>query len=99
MARIDVVGPFSADEELVLQAIADNSYFVENGVPTGTINGVNTDFILASNPNPNDSLKVYVNGQRLKVTEDYTLSGSTITMVVAPETGDSLLVDYRFSPV
>jgi hypothetical protein len=98
MARIDVIGPISADEELVIQAITDGTYFVENGVPTGIINGSNKDFTLASIPNPATSLKVYLNGQRLKITEDYTLSGNTLSLVVAPETGDLLLVDYRFSP-
>ena len=99
MARVDVIGGFTSDEVLVLQAVADGTYFVENGVPTGAVNYINVTFTLASNPSPDGSLKVYLNGQRLKVTEDYTLSGSTLTMVVAPLTGSLLLVDYRFSPV
>ena len=99
MARVDILLQFTSDEELVLQAVANGTYFVENGVPTGVVDGANVTFTLASNPNPNDSLKVYLNGARLKVTEDYTLSVSTLTMVTAPLTGSLLLVDYRFSPI
>lgn len=86
-------------EELVIQAQVDGTYFVENEVPTGSINDSNTSFSLASSPNPAGSLQLYLNGAHLKVTEDYTLSGSTITMVSAPPTGSLLLATYRVSPV
>lgn len=98
MARVDVIG-ITSDESLVLQAITDGTYFVENGAPTGAIDGANTAFTLASNPSPDSSLRVYLNGARLKVTTDYSLSGTTLTLVTAPPEGSILTVDYRFSPV
>ena len=70
--------------------------FVDDETPSGTVNGSNTDFTVANTPITN-SLKVFVNGQRLKAGgEDYTLSGVTITFVTAPPTTSILTVDYRY---
>ena len=69
--------------------------FVDDETPTGLVNGVNTDFELANTPIPTTSLKVYVNGSRMRITEDYTLSGTTITFITAPPTGSIILTDYR----
>lgn len=69
---------------------------VSNEVPSGSINSSNTAFTLANTP-LSGSLKVFLNGQRLTVTNDYTISGTSLTMVVAPTTGDTLLVDYNIS--
>lgn len=65
-----------------------------NEVPSGTVNGTNTDFTIANTP-VTGTLRVYVNGVRQKVTDDYTLSGTTITFVSAPLTDSKLLVDYE----
>lgn len=90
----------TSGEELVVQAIAAGTYFVENEVPTGTVNGSNAAFTLAGTPNPAASLEVYVNGVHMKSGgEDFSLSGSTITFTVAPATGSLLLASYRISPV
>ena len=62
-------------------------------VPAGTINGSNTLFTLAFTPTAG-TLALYLNGLRLKLTEDYTLATNTITFVVAPISGDRLLADY-----
>ncbi len=62
--------------------------------PTGSIDGTNTTFTLANTPTAT-SLKLYLNGQRLTLAEDYTLSGDTITMFTAPELEDMLRVDYN----
>ena len=89
-------------EILIIQSISAETYFVNNEVPTGTVNGSNTDFATANTPNPTDSLKVYVNAQRLRGTApnaDYSLSGSTITFLVAPPTNSRIVVDYINSPV
>jgi len=75
--------------------IAMEGKFVDDETPTGTVNGVNTVFILANMPNPPSSVKVFVNGARMRITEDYTLSGKTITFVTAPPSGSIILVDYR----
>ena len=99
MARVDRNGGLTSDETLVIQAITTGTYFVEHGTPAGDINGVNDTFTLASNPSPDTSLVVFLNGQALTPTVDYTLSGVTITMTTIPEAGSQLWVNYRFSPV
>lgn len=69
--------------------------FVENMVPVGTVNGINVTFTLSDTPIAG-SVKLYINGIRLKAAGvGYSISGNTITMVTAPETGDILLADYR----
>lgn len=72
-----------------------NLHLIDDETPTGTVNGSNTDFTLANIPSPTSSLKVFVNGQRMRITEDYTFSGTTITFLIAPPTGSIILVDYR----
>lgn len=68
---------------------------VSNETPSGTINSSNTAFTLAFTPQVT-SLVLYLNGQRLKsgAGNDYTVSGTAITMLFAPTTGDQLLADY-----
>ncbi len=75
-----------------------NANFADAIVPTGSINGTNTSFTLPNSPNPAASLQLFLNGvlQQQGTGKDYTLSGATITMVVAPATGDVLLAWYRF---
>lgn len=73
---------------------AGTNSLIRNEVPGGTINSVNVTFTLASTP-ASGSLRLYRNGTRLKLTDDYTLSGTTITMVSAPITGSNLLADYE----
>lgn len=68
---------------------------VDPYIPTGTINGVNTDFTLIKTPNPSGSLKVYRGGALQSLTEDYTLSGVTITFLVAPVVGEIIKVEHR----
>lgn len=75
--------------------MAMEQHIIDDATPTGTVNGVNTDFTIAHKPSPATSLKVYVNGQRFKLTEDYTLSGVTISFVTAPPTGSIITCDYR----
>ena len=72
--------------------------FADNETPTGAINGSNTSFTVANTVSPAGSLKVYLNGvrQRSGASNDYTFSGSTLTLSVAPASGDTLVVDYRY---
>ncbi len=72
-----------------------DGHIIDDETPTGTVNSSNKIFTVAKAPNPTGSLKVFVNGMRMKITEDYTLSGITITFTTAPPTGSILLVDYR----
>jgi hypothetical protein len=75
--------------------MAMNIHILDPYEPTGDINGVNTDFVLSTNPNPTASLKVYLDGQKMKLTTDYTLSDRTITFLTAPLTGSSVEVEHR----
>jgi hypothetical protein len=81
------------DNSLTAEAVG----FVDEEVPTGLINGSNTAYTLAATPDPIESTKVYHNGQRLRegASNDFTISGTAITMAFAPDTSDQLWVDYR----
>lgn len=74
-----------------------SSNFVDNEVPTGDLNGADVTYTLANSPSPVGSLKVYLNGIRQDEggSDDYTLSGSTITFAAAPISTDKILTDYR----
>lgn len=82
----------------IVQAMEDGTFFMDNDTPTGLVNGSNTVFTLTFTPAPTDELKVFVNGSRLKVTEDFTLSGDTLTLNTAPPTTSIILADYRITP-
>ena len=69
--------------------------FIENETPSGNINGSNREFILTRVPET-DSLKVFLNGARQRINDDYTLLFKTITFTVAPSTSSALLCDYRY---
>ncbi len=68
---------------------------VWNETPTGSINGANATFTLATAPS---ELLLHVNGllQHAGASNDFTLSGATITFNAGaiPQTGDVLLVTY-----
>lgn len=71
--------------------------FAENEVPSGVIDGLNPEFVLANTPLAG-SLKLYKNGMRLQEGSDFSLSGNTITYLSGqvPKVGDSHLADYRY---
>jgi hypothetical protein len=66
-----------------------------NAVPTGAINGVNATFTIVTTP-VTATEAVYLNGQRMfpGAGNDYTISGTAITMLTIPVTGDRLVLDY-----
>jgi len=70
-------------------------FILDPYTPTGTINGTNTDFVLTKAPNPAASLKVFRNGMLQSLTEDYTISGKTITFLTTPMSGEIILVEHR----
>lgn len=72
-----------------------NIHILDPYTPTGAVNGVNTDFVLTHAPNPTTSLKVYLDGQKMQLTTDYTLSGITLTFLTAPLTGSIIEVEHR----
>lgn len=69
---------------------ADRIYGEE---PTGTMNGMNETFQLASGFLPG-SLAVFYNGLRISNGEFAAAAPRTLTLGFAPCAGDSLLVDY-----
>jgi hypothetical protein len=73
------------------------SNFVDQETVGGTINGVNTAFTLANTPISTASVHLYCNGilMRSGASNDYTISGSSITMLTAPISGDFLCATYR----
>ncbi len=86
-------------ELLTLQAIDNNVFFVLSEIPTGLINGVNVTFTIAHTPSPSSSLEVWLGGQKLQLTTDYTFDNNvTITMNNAPATGQILMVNYFRHP-
>lgn len=78
-------------------AITGAATFVIGEAPTGTINGINTAFVLANTPAAG-SLEVFTNGLRQEVAVDYTLAVATITFLsgAIPQTGDVVLANYRY---
>lgn len=63
-------------------------------VPTGTIDGVNTDFTLSILPHSEDATFVYINGVIQRLGVDFTISTQTITFTNPPIIGQSVYVVY-----
>lgn len=76
--------------EVISGSAADQIY---GEIPSGTINGSNTDFTLSQIPLLN-SERLYLNGVRQIKTTDYTLTGQDISILKPPQTGDIIIVDY-----
>lgn len=84
-------------------SVSDNTNtafsIVENEIPTGNIDGINTIYNTLSNF-ITSSLKVYHNGLRMipGASNDFTVTGNNqFTFNFTPQSGDTLLVDYRKS--
>ena len=83
-------------QQIPTTAGLSNTNFVDKEIPSGSINGSNTAFTLANTPIVG-SEHVYLNGmlQESGAGNDYTISGTAITMLSAPLTGEKLRVTYR----
>jgi len=68
--------------------------FVDDETPSGTMNDINVTFTLANTP-ISGTVKLYWNGMRMKVGVGFTISTATLTMAIAPSSGDTLAADYR----
>jgi hypothetical protein len=69
-------------------------HFIDDETPVDS--GDATNFDLSHTPSPTSSLKLYRNGQRLKIgaSNDYTFSGRRITLVTILSAGEILTADY-----
>lgn len=63
-------------------------------VPTGAVNGSNTDFELSSAPAYPRSVNVYLNGLLQRFTVDFTVSSTTITFTTAPSNGQQVYATF-----
>jgi len=70
-----------------------NLHFIDDEEPTNS--GDDLNFTINHPPSPVSSLKVFRNGQRLKLTEDFTFTGQTITLLTALGATEQILCDYR----
>lgn len=71
--------------------------FADNETPSGSVNGSNTSFTLANTPAAG-SLLLFLGGVLLRGGgEDYSISGTTITMNAAPLTGTVFVAFYRYT--
>lgn len=78
----------------IIETPLTTSGFVDNETPSGTMDSVNTIFTLANTPIVG-SVHLYLRGLRLKPGVGYTISDTTITMLIIPDSGDELIADYR----
>jgi hypothetical protein len=64
--------------------------------PSGTVDGANVTFTLANTPTANANVLLWLDGivQYQGIGLDYTISGATITMVVAPSAPQTLWAFY-----
>ena len=77
---------------------------IHNEIPSGTINGTNTVFVLANTPQDSAGIdatvSAYMNGVHLRpgtsaTDQDFFINGNaTITTTFIPVSGDIILVDY-----
>lgn len=67
--------------------------FVYGEIPSGLINGVNMAYELSQVP-ATGKVALFYNGNRLRLGVDFTMSGASIALGFAPETGDNLIADY-----
>ena len=86
----------TAAEELTLQQIAAGDYFKWNIVPTDS--GDHQNYTLPVAPNPAGSLNVFVNGQKITPTSDYSVTATALVLVVALAADDIIYVNYTVAP-
>lgn len=78
----------------IIETGVATSGFIDSETPSGTMDSVNAIFTLANTPVVG-SVHLYLRGLRLKPGVGYTISGTTITMLIIPDSGDELIADYR----
>lgn len=93
-ATLSATGVLTIETSFSDQFVEPGDYIVREE-PTGTIDGTNAAFTLASTPVVGTEM-VFLNGVLKEdgATEDYTISTNTITFNDPPLTGDRILVTY-----
>ena len=83
-----------------LGACGTSVAFIDMESPAGTLDGVNTGFVLSRAPTPSGSLMVFRNGLLQKQGVDYAVSSGTVTFLSGsiPQPGDLLQASYRALP-
>lgn len=66
----------------------------KNGTLTGSVNGSNKVFNFSSVGVLPNSEHVYVDGMAMESSMDYTLTSKTLTLVVAPQTGETVRMKF-----
>jgi hypothetical protein len=91
------VAPSTGDNVLAFYRADETPVsFADDIIPTGSIDGLNATFVLPRAPSPSTSLKLSLNGVRLRPMIDYSIAGATITYVNPPSLGDNHYADYRY---
>lgn len=95
-----ITGLLKGNATAISAATAGTDYmapadFVVRETPSGTINGSNTSFTLANTPLVGTE-QIFLNGmlQEPGSGNDYTISGTAITYLAAPASGDRLRASY-----
>ncbi len=73
--------------------VFNSTNLIVNETPSGLINSSNTAYTIANTP-VTGKVTVFLNGLKQKLGVDYTISGTTLTMLFAPTTGDDLSINY-----
>ena len=68
--------------------------FVTREAVAGTKNGSNPTFTILNDPA--GTLSLYLNGQLMTLSGDYTISTTTITMIQVVEATDAFVASYRY---
>jgi phage-related tail fiber protein len=90
---VDAYGRATGGTNVSYLTIASNR--VTREIPAGVKNGTNVTFSLANTPTAGTE-ELFLNGilQESGSGNDYTISGGTITMAVAPASDDKIVVSY-----
>ena len=90
----------TAGEQLAWVAMRNGATIgnIDGETPSGSVNGINTTFVLSRSPSPNTSLILARNGLVMTLNVDFTLSGNTVTFLAGsiPQSGDTLVAWYRY---
>ncbi len=74
--------------------LASGNGFVDAEIPVGAIDSVNVTYTIAFTPYVG-SQYIWLNGLLQHEGDDYTILVDTITFIIAPPSGSTLLASYR----